>query len=75
MGLGNHFGDVLSNFPYEIKPAVELLAELASSGPRSAQQVLSCVENMNVYAEPLENVSTAHVQNKGQNRWSSTTHR
>jgi hypothetical protein len=62
-GLGIHFGTVLSGFPHTLKSLTELCTDLASAGSViSTNYVLACLENVSVFAEPMETVPATHVE-------------
>jgi hypothetical protein len=74
VGLGTHFAALMANFPVDLRPLCQLCTDLASAGPRSADHVLACFEEMSIFAEQIDLVPSSHVAMKG-DRWQLLTHR
>ena len=75
VGLGTHFQSLLSNFPVEIRPICKLATALASTSAQSAEMVLTLLQNLTEYAEPIDMVPSYQTQHLEGEKWQLLTQR
>ena len=66
---------LVANFPSDLRPVIEICTQLAAASEQSAESVLNCLDQMSVYSESIECVSSGHVQSRGPDKLVSTVHR
>ena len=75
VGLGRHFQTCLSAYPAEPRPLMELCTALAKAGPSSADAVLATLQDLSVFAEPVEDVGAREVALTADDVWQAVVSR